>query len=180
MRLRHQLLAIAAISAAAIPAVQSSAIAHQVQTDYILSDPANSITNPQTSQASQTRTGASIELQTKFANGEPLKGASVVIYAPNQPGHVWAKGTTDTQGRYNFTPNPTIQGDWEVKIKREGHADILTVPVSSNGIEADLMSQNGASDVHYAQTSPWAVVGSIAVAVACVGFARVGRKRMAE
>ena len=172
-RLHHQLLAIAAISAAAFSLAPSKAVAHQVQTDYILKDPANSLANPQT----QASTGQSIELHSGFANGEPLKGADVVIYAPNQPGRVWAKGLTDSKGRFAFAPDLSIQGDWEVEITRAGHADILTVPVSANGIEADLVSQNAASDLHYAETSPWAFVGSIALSAACIGFARISSKR---
>ena len=184
-RLRHQLLIIAAVGAASLPlAVQSPALAHQVQTNYILNDSANSFTNSQetneTAELAPAQAADSIELQTAFFNGEPLKKATVSIYAPNQPGRVWAKGVTDSEGKFNFVPDTTIQGDWEVRISRAGHADILTVPVSANGIEADLMAQDGTSDLHYAQTSPWAIVGSIAVAAACIGFARLDGKRQAE
>ena len=180
-RFCHKLLVIAAAGMAALPVVQAKALAHQVQTNYILNDLSNSLTAPLSGQeqAVQPRTGSSIELQTGFFNGEPLKGATVSVYAPNQPGRVWAKGTTDSKGRYHFTPDASIQGDWEVKISRAGHADILTVPVSQNGIEAELMSQEG-RDLHYAETSPWAIAGSIAVAAACVGFSRVNGKREAE
>ena len=180
-RLRHKLLVLAATGMAALPVMQAKALAHQVQTDYILNDLSNSIANSADDrlQAAQPRTGASIELRSEFSNGEPLKGATVAIYAPNRPGRVWAKGVTDSEGRYDFKPDASIQGDWEVKIGRAGHADILTVPVSENGIEADLMAQESV-DLHYAETSPWAIAGSIAVAVACVGFARVNGKREAE
>ena len=186
-RLCRQLLTIATIGAASLPlAMHSPASAHQVQTNYILNDSANSFTNPQqlehsnqSSAQTPAQTGSSIELQTAFFNGEPLKGATVAVYAPNQPGRIWAKGVTDSKGRFNFEPDTKIQGDWEVRITRAGHADIVTVPVGANGIEAELLAQTGTSDLHYAQTSPWAIAGSIAVAAACVGFARLDGKRQA-
>jgi len=175
-RLRHQLLAIAAVGVASLPVASSKALAHQVQTDYILKDQANGLSNSQT----QAATGRSIELRSEFPNGEPLKGANVAIYAPNQPGRIWAKGVTNSEGRFDFAPDIAIQGDWEVQITRVGHADILTVPVSENGIEADLVSQNAASDLHYAEASPWAIAGSVLVSAACIGFARISAKRQPE
>lgn len=175
-RLSHQLLAIAAIGAASLSVLPSSAIAHQVQTDYILKDLTDSDTAAQASPSPR----ASIELHSAFTTGEPLKGANVVIYAPNQPGRVWGKGVTDSEGRFDFTPNAAIRGDWEVEITRAGHADILTVPVSENGIEGDLVSQSGVSDTHYAEAAPWAIGGSIAIAAACIGFTRISGKREVE
>lgn len=180
-QLHHKLLVIAAAGMAALPLAQSKALAHQVQTNYILNGLSNSIANPAADQvqAAQPRTGASIELRSEFSNGEPLKGATVMVYAPNRPGRIWAKGVTDSEGRYDFKPDETIQGDWEVRIGQGGHADILTVPVSDRGIEADLMAQESV-DLHYAEASPWAIAGSFAVAVACVGFARMNGKREAK
>ncbi|MGB3767553.1 MAG: hypothetical protein WA947_13425 [Phormidesmis sp.] len=64
-RLRHQLLAIAAVGVASLPVASSKALAHQVQTDYILKDQANSLSNSQT----QAATGRSIELRSEFPNG---------------------------------------------------------------------------------------------------------------
>lgn len=187
-QLCQRLVAIAAAGAASLAVAQAPALAHQVQTNYILNDSTNRFANPQLpeqlldrpSSQAPAETGTSIELQTGFFNGEPLKGASVAIYAPNQPGRIWAKGVTDSEGKFNFEPDMAIQGDWEVRITRAGHADILTVPVSDRGIEADLMAQGEKTDLHYAQTSPWAIAGSIAIAVACVGVAKLdGRRRAA-
>ena len=179
----QKLIAIAATGAASLAVLQAPALSHQVQTDYVLNDATNRFTAPQASERSSdraaSRTGASIELHTGFLNGEPLKGADVAIYAPNNPTRIWAKGVTDSEGKFNFAPDITIRGDWEVQITREGHADVLTVPVSDRGIEADLVSQGERRDIHYAQTSPWAIVASIAVAAACVGFAYTSEKQKA-
>ena len=181
-QLCQKLIAIAATGVASAIA-QAPALAHQVQTNYILNDSTNRFTAPQASEQSSnqaaSRTGTSIELQTGFSNGEPLKGADVVVYAPNNPTRIWAKGVTDSEGKFNFAPDTAIKGDWEVQITREGHADVLTVPVSDRGIEADLVSQGERRDIHYAQASPLAIVASIAVAAACVVFAYKSEKQKA-
>ncbi len=166
---RSAILTIAAVLGLAI--APTSALAHQVQTNYILN--------------SQQRDGNSdsLQLRTTFSNGQPLKGAKVTVYSPDQPYRAHAVGKTDSQGRFTFAPDQPINGDWEVNIQREGHQDILTVPVTQEGIDLGLITQTGLeqqgnSDVHYA-SSPWAVVGGVAIAAACLGFAKVSGKKSA-
>ncbi|MEL6604130.1 MAG: carboxypeptidase regulatory-like domain-containing protein [Cyanobacteria bacterium J06614_10] len=151
----------AAIGAAAVP---TAAMAHQVQTNYILN----------------SQEGNSLELQTTFSNGQPLKGAKVTVYSPEQPFRAQVVGKTDSEGRFTFTPEQAVTGDWEVNIKQAGHQDILTVPVNEEGIDLELLASNGVvdqggSDVHYAG-SPLAAVGGLVVAAVCVGFARMDKK----
>lgn len=168
--LSRQVLIFAALLGVAI--APTKAMAHQVQTNYILNSQAGDGTSDR------------IELRTTFSNGQPLKGAKVKVYAPDQPYHVRAVGKTDAQGRFTFVPDEPISGDWEVNIEREGHQDILTVPVTEEGIDLDLMAQTGLeqvgnSDVHYAG-SPWLIAGGVAIAAACLGFAKVSGKKQAE
>ncbi|MEM9164387.1 MAG: carboxypeptidase regulatory-like domain-containing protein, partial [Cyanobacteria bacterium P01_F01_bin.4] len=137
--------------------VPGKALAHAVQTNYLL--------NSQ----------QSLELEATFGNGEPFKGAKVSVYAPNNPVQPWTQGVTDSQGRFVFEPNSDIEGDWEVMIRQQGHGDILSVPVSDDGIQADLISRGEVSDVHYA-TSPLAWVGSGVVAIAALGTWVMQRK----
>ncbi len=152
-----------------IAALPTKAMAHQVQTNYFINNQANN---------------ESIELRTTFSNGQPLKGAKVTVYSPDQPLQARVTGVTDSQGRFTFAPTEAINGDWEVNIERAGHQDILTVPVTEEGIDLDLMASSGidqgGSDIHYAGSSPWVAVGSIAAALACVGLARMGDKKSAE
>jgi len=169
--LSRQVLMLAAVlgTAAGLATMPTKALAHQVQTNYIL--------NSQASDESTDR----LELRTTFSNGQPLKGAKVHVYAPDQPYRVHAVGKTDSQGRFTFVPDEPISGDWEVNIEREGHQDILTVPVTEEGIDLGLMAQTGLeqvgnSDVHYAG-SPWMVVGGVAIAAACLGVAKVSSKK---
>ncbi|MEM6451455.1 MAG: carboxypeptidase regulatory-like domain-containing protein [Cyanobacteria bacterium P01_D01_bin.105] len=166
--LRNTLLMLAAVGMAVIP---TKAFAHQVQTNYILKNTpfANEVQG-----SDQT-----LELQTTFSNGQPLKGAKVKVYAPEQSLRPYKTGVTDGQGRYSFNPNESIEGEWEVQIRREGHGDILYVPVNEDGIDAQLLaSEPDIIDTHYA-SSPLMAVGSIAIAAASLAFARVSRQRKA-
>ncbi|MEO0770176.1 MAG: hypothetical protein AAFY72_12225 [Cyanobacteria bacterium J06649_4] len=162
-RLQHKLLMLAA--AVGMATVPTQAMAHRVQTNYFIN----------------SQEGDSIELRTTFSNGEPLKGAKVTVTSPAQPFRSKTIGKTDNQGRITFSPDAEVSGDWEVNIERAGHQDILTVPVNEEGIDLDLMASNGVvdqggTDFHYA-SSPLAAVGGVAVAIACLGFARIGSKK---
>ncbi|MGC1310142.1 MAG: carboxypeptidase-like regulatory domain-containing protein [Phormidesmis sp.] len=177
--LRNALLLFAAVGMAAIP---SQAFAHQVQTNYILNSQTRFQPDAPTSAdsvAPAERAVESLELQSTFSNGQPLKGAKVTVFAPEQSFRPYTTGVTDGQGRFTFEPNVALTGEWEVKIKRDGHSDIIYVPVTESGIDADLIAKGGKSDMHYAG-SPLAAVGSIAIAAACIGFARVSSKREAK
>ena len=112
-----------------LAATGNRALAHGVQTDYLLSN--------------------QLQLQTTFTNGQPLKGAKVSVYAPNNPTQPWMQGVTDANGRFAFEPDRSLVGDWEVTIMQQGHGDILTVPVNAGGIDATLISGQD-QDIHYA------------------------------
>ncbi|MEO0541237.1 MAG: hypothetical protein AAFZ80_10280, partial [Cyanobacteria bacterium P01_A01_bin.105] len=119
------------------------ALAHGVQTDYLLSN--------------------QLQLQTTFSNGEPLKGAKVSVYAPNNPTQPWMQGATDADGRFAFEPDRSLVGDWEVTIMQRGHGDILTVPVDAEGIDGTLISSHDL-DPHNAGGIGILLVGAIATA----------------
>ncbi len=175
--LRNTLLMFAAVGMVTVP---TKAFAHQVQTNYILNDQPDA--QDLTVQNGVERQGNSLEIQSVFSNGQPLKGAKVSIYAPERPLSPYATGMTDSQGRYSFKPNEAIKGEWEVKIERDGHSDILSVPVTDDGIDGEAVAAGPTEeikDVHYA-SSPLIAVGSIAIAAACVAFARGQGKRNAE
>lgn len=150
---RPALSALALLTAVALPiAIAPKALAHAVETDYLL-------------------TGESLlEFQSRYSTGEPMQGATVEIYAPNNPEEPWIQLTTDEEGRFAFTPDDSIQGDWEVVIKQEGHGDIWTVPVGETGIDLQNISLDTAKDVHYA-ASPLMMVGAGAIAIAAAGLA---------
>lgn len=130
-------------------AIPAKALAHAVQTNYLLSN--------------------QLELQSTFGNGEPLKGAKVSIFAPNNPTQPWMQGITDAQGRFAFAPDETLEGNWEITIQQQGHGDLLTVPVRGEGVVFDLISRSPGSDIHD-YTDPIAGSGAVAIALASIGY----------
>lgn len=99
-----------------------SALAHAVQTDYHL-------------------VADALKIQSTFDTGEALGGATVAVYAPNRPSQPWLTGVTDQNGTFQFQPDRTLTGEWSVRIGQGDHGDILSVPVSSRGVDVDLISQ---------------------------------------
>lgn len=100
----------------------AGAMAHSVETDYLVS------------------ARSQFQLQAKFSTGEPFQEAPIKIYSPSNPDQPWAEGTTDTEGRFAFNPDPSLPGDWTVKIGQSDHGDILTVPVTNQGIDDQNIS----------------------------------------
>ncbi|HEY9738724.1 MAG TPA: carboxypeptidase-like regulatory domain-containing protein [Trichocoleus sp.] len=156
-------LAAAAGSLALTLGTATKALAHAVETNYIL-----------TQQAGSALPG--LEFQSIYSTGEPLNGATVEIYAPNNPEQPWQEITADAEGRFAFTPDPAIPGDWEVIIRQEGHGDIWTVPVDEMGIEYDKIGLDRSSDIHYA-AAPMLTVGAGAIATVAATAAWAVRRR---
>ncbi|MEB3291267.1 MAG: carboxypeptidase-like regulatory domain-containing protein [Leptolyngbya sp.] len=77
-----------------------------------------------------------LEIQARYDSGEPMKAAQVNIYTPDNPSEPWQTGTTDDEGRFVFTPDPSQPGNWEVMVRQAGHGDILVIPVTGSGAEA--------------------------------------------
>ncbi|NJN29808.1 MAG: DUF4198 domain-containing protein [Synechococcales cyanobacterium RM1_1_8] len=143
------LLPLVAIATLAIP---TKALGHAVETRYVFED--------------------QLQLQTLFSHGEPLADATVQVFSPDHPEKPWLEGKTDSEGRFAFTPDKQIPGNWEVIIKEQGHGDILTVPVSKEGVDVNLISQEMNVHMHYV-AGPLALVGAV---LAGGGFAL--RKRL--
>lgn len=99
----------------------AQAFAHSVQTDYRM-------------------VAESLEIQSTFSTGEAMEGATVEVYAPNDPARPWLQGTTDQDGKFLFQPDRAIAGEWSVKIGAGDHGDELAVPVDEQGVEIDEIS----------------------------------------
>ena len=114
------LIGIALLSAIVIPT--GKAAAHMVETDYLLS----------------SDNGLAIDVN--FSSGEPLADAPVKIYSPNNPDEPWMEGRTDENGEFAFKPDSKMNGEWTVEIGEYSHADYLSVPVESDGIQINDIS----------------------------------------
>ncbi|MEA5543084.1 MAG: carboxypeptidase-like regulatory domain-containing protein [Limnoraphis robusta] len=73
-----------------------------------------------------------IEINAKYDTGAPLENAQVTVYAPDDPTTPWKQGTTDNQGNFMFTPDPSKIGYWEVKVRQAGHGGLISIAVGNN------------------------------------------------
>jgi nickel transport protein len=75
----------------------------------------------------QSQTVAAIAVVARYDSGEPMAGAQVLVYAPDNPQEPWLTGVTDAAGNFTFTPNDR-PGHWEVTVRQAGHGAMVTVP----------------------------------------------------
>ena len=68
-------------------------------------------------------TSSTIEITAKYDNGEPMAGAQVTIYAPDDLSNAWQTGTLDDEGHFTFTPDTSKPGNWKVKVRLGGHGE---------------------------------------------------------
>jgi len=122
-------IAIAGLSLAVHPKL---AMAHAVETNYAM----DLLTTE-------------LEFTSTFSTGEPMQNAEVLVYAPGNPTEPWITGKTDDAGRFAFMPDTKQVGEWTVHIQKEGHADILKVPVTGEGVRFDQISFGPKLDLHY-------------------------------
>ncbi|MBD2260415.1 carboxypeptidase regulatory-like domain-containing protein [Pseudanabaena sp. FACHB-2040] len=155
--MKQKLIATLALLAAV--GIPTSALAHSVETDYSVN-------------------GSTLDFQSIYSTGEPLNSADVQIFAPNNLETPWTELTADAEGRFTFTPDASIPGNWEVVIRQDGHGDIWTVPVSTAGIEVDQIGDGPKTDVHYA-SSHWMMAGTSAIALVGLGMGWARYRRTA-
>lgn len=77
---------------------------------------------------------SALEIEAKYDDGQPLKEASVTVYAPNDPATPWLTGQTDNNGKFTFSPDPTMTGNWDVRVRQAGHGDFISIPVTEGGV----------------------------------------------
>lgn len=82
-----------------------------------------------------------LEIVAKYDNGKPMAKAQVIIYAPNDLTKPWLNGVTDDQGKFMFTPDYSLVGNWNVKVRLAGHGKIINIPISSSSVSSDLSSK---------------------------------------
>ncbi|MEB3273061.1 MAG: carboxypeptidase regulatory-like domain-containing protein [Prochlorothrix sp.] len=86
-----------------------------------------------------------VSLVARYDTGEPLASATVTIYSPANPTEPWQTLTTDDQGQVQFTPDPTLTGEWAVKVREAGHGGLITLNLDGSTLNlananANLMS----------------------------------------
>ena len=89
--------------------VSGAALAHGARIEYTLS--------------------TTIELVATYDSGEPMAGAQVTVYAPDDLANAWLTGVCDDRGRFSFTPDPDKPGTWDVQVRQAGHGDIVHIAI---------------------------------------------------
>lgn len=92
-----------------------------------------------------------IALTGRYDTGEPMAGAQVIIYAPDDPAQVWGRAVTDEAGRYVFVPDVALAGRWTVQIRQAGHGAVAHIDLAAADdagapATATITTQNAAPD----------------------------------
>lgn len=75
--------------------------------------------------------GPAVAVSALYDTGEPMVDAQVSVFSPDDVSTPWLTGTTDSQGRFIFMPDPAVTGNWEVQVRQAGHGDVVVIPVEA-------------------------------------------------
>jgi nickel transport protein len=75
-----------------------------------------------------------IEIFARYDSGEPMAGAQVSVYAPDDPVTPWLNGVCDDEGHFRFAPDTSRPGTWDVQVRQAGHGDIVHIPVGEGSV----------------------------------------------
>lgn len=73
-----------------------------------------------------------IDIVATYDSGEPMAGAQVTVYAPDDPSTPRLTGVCDDEGRFSFTPDSSEPGTWDVQVRQAGHGDIVHIPIGGS------------------------------------------------
>lgn len=80
------------------------------------------------------KTGVVVEILAAYDNGEPMSGAQIKVYAPDEPSIPWLTGVCNENGCFTFTPDPSTPGTWSVQVSYMGHGGMLHIPIIGEGV----------------------------------------------
>lgn len=67
-----------------------------------------------------------------YDTGEPMAGAQVAIFAPDDPAQPWLRGQTDAEGVFLFVPDGR-EGRWSAQMRQAGHGGIAYLELTAGG-----------------------------------------------
>ncbi len=73
-----------------------------------------------------------VTITARYDSGTPMREAQVIVYTPTDPVNAWLTGTTDQAGMFQFVPDLTQAGRWEVVVRQAGHGGTVYVPISAD------------------------------------------------
>jgi nickel transport protein len=91
-----------------------------------------------------------IGIHARYDTGEPMPGAQVIIFAPDDPTAPWLTGMTDSDGRFVFAPDDR-PGRWAVQVRQAGHGAIGYVTVDAQGAASAVLIPAAGGGLTWAQ-----------------------------
>lgn len=79
-----------------------------------------------------------ISIQGQYDTGEPMDGAQVIVYAPDNPAQPWTTGEADALGRFLLFPDRNLTGRWTIQMRQAGHGAIIHVEVGETRVDTPL------------------------------------------
>jgi nickel transport protein len=101
-----------------------------------------------------------VEIEATYDSGEPMAEGQVTVYAPDDPATPWLTGVCDEEGRFAFTPDPSIPGTWDVQVRQAGHGDMVHIPIGEEGAAASGTGFTPLQIVLMAGSVVWGAVGT--------------------
>lgn len=103
-----------------------------------------------------------VEITALYDSGQPMSGAQVSIFTPDDPLEPWLTGLCDEQGKFFFVPDYSRPGLWEVMVRQAGHGDLIRIEVT--GSEEIIAGREGGlttlQKVIISLTVLWGAVGT--------------------
>jgi len=109
------------------------------------------------------RVDMTVEILAAYDTGEPMAGAQVSVYAPDEPSTPWLTGVCDEDGRFDFVPDASKAGTWSVRVRLAGHGDIVHIPIGESSGAAG--SSGGYAPLQIVLMAACVIWGSIGTAL---------------
>ena len=78
-----------------------------------------------------------ITVMAAFDTGEVLDEAAVIIFAPDDLINPWSTGVMDETGSYTFIPDYTLEGFWDIQVRKAGHGGLINIEISQDMMPED-------------------------------------------
>lgn len=70
-------------------------------------------------------------IEARYESGQPMAGAQITVYAPDNPTEPWLTGTGDQDGHFSFVPDPQLSGTWTVQARQAGHGGMAHIELAA-------------------------------------------------
>lgn len=99
-------------------------------------------------------TTGDVTVRAAFDTGEVFDEAQVAVFAPDDLINPWLTGVTDSEGIFTFSPDYTIEGVWDVQVRKAGHGGLLHITLDASMAPPEAAAaDSGAQPVADAETA---------------------------